>query len=292
MTSSNPLPTPVAAPRGVVQKTFATAKILAGFTDPGHFQLLAGEYLATLDATAKAAALQGADTARAYVAQLPPLAPYGVIVRPVTHSHVDAIRNDPLFAQTLGQSQYQFSYINPAGLIALQAWIEPRADVVPTTEDALLDFALPRTWDVAAEVSFMPPLGPIQILSSNPAMQGLALELDQTTGTVKLSAPKHLNLVQVVQFNNLYFLKNGYHRVSDALAAGVQEFPAIVISALSANDVALPGVGAFNLGYVLGQQRPPLVNDFHSPAAVKTKVRERRYGTLVSLDVKAVNIGI
>lgn len=292
MTSSNPLPMPVAAPRGAVQKTFVNAKVLAGFTDPAHFETLIGEYLATLDAAAKAAAIQAADAARAFVAQLPPLTPPNVIVRPITHAHVDAIRKDPLFSNTLGQSQHQFSYINPAGLIALQVSIEPRADPVPTTEETLLDFALPKAWDVAAEVSFTQPFGPIQILSSNPAMQGLSMELDQAAGTVKMSAPKHLNLVQVVQFNNLFFLKNGYHRVSDALAAGVQEFPAIIINALSPNDVALPGVGAFNLGYVLGLKRPPLVSDFYSAAAVDAKVRERRYGILISLDLKQINIGV
>jgi len=290
MTASNPLPPP--APRGTVQKTFVRAKVLAGFTDPQHFQILAGEYLATLDPAAQAAKLQAADVARAFVAQLPALATTNVIVRPITHPHIDAIRNDPLFTQSFGQSQHQFAYINPAGLVALQAWIEPRADAVPTTEDALLDFALPTKWDVAAEVSFTPPFGPIGILSSNPAMQGLSFELDQATATVRMSAPKHLNLVQVVQFNNRSFLRNGYHRVADALAAGVKEFPAIVINALTPNDVALPGLGPFNLGHVLGLQRPPLVSDFHTGAAVETKIRERRYGVFVSLDVKPVNIGV
>ena len=291
MTASNPLP-PVVAPRGAVQKTFVRAKVLAGFTDPQHFQLLAGEYLATLDSAAQAAKLQATDAARAFVLQLPPLGPTNVVVRPITHAHIDAIRSDQLFANTFGQTQHQFAYINPAGVIALQPWIEPRADAVPTTEDDLLDFALPRKWDVAAEVTFTPPFGPIGILSSNPAMQGMTMELDQAAGVVKMSAPKHLNLVQVVQFNNRFFLKNGYHRVADALAAGAQEFPAIVINALSPNDAGLPGAGVFNLGYVLGLQRPPLVSDFHTAAAVETKVRERRYGVFVSLDIKQITIGV
>jgi len=292
MTSSNPLPMPVAAPRGAVQKTFVKAKVLAGFTDQGHYQLLVGEYLATLDPAVQTAKLQAADAARAFVAQLPPLTPPSVIVRPITHPHVEAIKKDPLFANTFGQSQHEFAYINPAGVIALQATIEPRADPVPGTEDALLDFGLPRTWDVAAEVSFIQPFGPIQILSSNPAMQGLSMELEHATGIVKMSAPKHLNLVQVVKFNNLFFLRNGYHRVSDALAAGKQEFPAIVITALTPNDVTLGGIGFFNLGYVLGLKRPPLVSDFHTAAAVESKVRERRYGVIINLDIKPINIGV
>jgi hypothetical protein len=266
--------------------------MLSGFMDAGHFELLAGEYLGSLGATEKARALAEADATRAFVAKLPALVSAPVVGRVIANAHVDAIGNDPLFARTIGQSAHKFCYVNPASIIALQPWIEPRADAVPGTEAATLEFALPRQWDVAAEVSFMPPNGPIQILSSNPAMQGLMMELDQASGRVMISAPKHLNLVQVVQFNNRYFLKNGYHRVADALAAGLPEFPAIVIDALTPDDVALPGVGTFNLGYVLGLQRPPLVSDFHTAAALTTKVRERRHGAIISLDIKPVNIGI
>jgi hypothetical protein len=165
-------------------------------------------------------------------------------------------------------------------------------DVVPTTTDALLEFALPRTWDVPAEVSFIPPVGPIQILSSNPGLQGLTIEMDQATGKVVLSPPKHLNLVQIIHFGGRYFLRNGYHRVTDAIASNVKEIPAIVIEALMPNEVAIPSPSTFNIGYILGRARPPLVRDFHTNAAVSAKVREGRYGVMVNLDIKQINIGI
>ena len=292
MTTNNPLPLPAVAPRGAVQKTMVDAKVLSGFTDVTHFELLAGEYLATLDVTGRAQVLADAAASRAFVASLPAVPPKPVVGRPISHPHVDAIRADPLFAQTLGQTSHKFCYIDPSDVVALQAWIEPRADVVPTDETALLEFALPSTWDVAVEVSFVRPIGPIQILSSNPAMQGLMMELDQASGRVMIGAPKHLNLVQVVQFNGKYFLKNGYHRVADAIAAGITELPAIVVDALSPSDAALLGSTVFNIGYVLGLLRPPLVRDFHSNATIPVKVRERRYGVMIGLDIKPLNIGI
>jgi len=292
MVTNNPLPVQAAAPRGSVQKTFVPANILSGFTDVNHFELLAGEYLATLNTQDRAQVLTDAQATRAVVSQLQPFQPQPIVVREIVGAHVDAIRADPLFAQLFGQSQHRFCYVNPTQIIALQAWIEPRADVVPTTEDELLEFALPRTWDVPAEVSFIAPTGPIQILSSNPGLQGLAMELDQATGKVLLSAPKHLNFVQVAHFQDRYFLRNGYHRVSDALAAGLQEFPAIVVEAFAPNDIALPGAGTFNIGYVLNLPRPPLVQDFHTAASLTTNVRERRYGVIVNLDIKPINIGI
>lgn len=283
---------PTAAPRGAVQKTFVPATILSGFTDHRHFGMLADEYLASISSEEKAKVLAKADATRQFVTQLPPFNPPQVELREIAHSHVAAIQGDPIFAQTFSSMAHRFRYVDPRGIIALQASIEVRSDVVPRDEDALLEFALPRTWDIPVEISFMPPLGPIQILTSNPGLRGLGVELDQPSARVLLTAPKHLNLVQVVQLQGRYFLRNGYHRVADALHSGVHELPALVVDAFSPDDIALPGVGMFNAGYVLGLQRPPLASDFFTAAALTTKVRERRYGVIVSLDVKPINIGI
>jgi len=292
MHTSNPVAIPAAAPRGVVQKTFVPATILSGFTDPAHFGQLAEEYLASTSAEEKAKILANADATRQFVAQLPPLNAMQVELRDIVHPHVTAIRTDPIFAQAFGRLPHRFRYVDPTSIIALQASIEPRSDVVPTAEDALLEFALPRTWDIPAEISFIPPLGPIQILTSNPGLQGLAVEIDQPSARVMLSAPKHVNLVQIVHLSGRYFLRNGYHRIADALKAGVREFPALVVDGFSPNDIALPGVGMFNAGYVIGLQRPPLVQDFFTGAALTTKVRERRYGIIVNLNVNPINVGI
>jgi len=282
-----------AATRGDVQKTFVKANILSGFADPNHFGLLANEYLSGLSQTDRDAVLAAAGKTREFVSKLPALAPQQTVIRDITGGHVDAIRADPLFGQFFGALPHRFCYINPSSVIALQAWIEPRSDRVPTEDAALLEFALPRKWDTPAEVSFIAPMGPIQILSSSPVMQhGLAIELDPATQKVFLGAPKHINLVQVKHFQGRLFLQNGYHRVADAIKAGCKEFPALVVEAFQPEQVAVPGAGTFNIGYVLSQQRPPLVADFRTAAALDTQVRERRYGVIVSLDFKPINFGI
>jgi hypothetical protein len=140
-------------------------------------------------------------------------------------------------------------------------------------------------------VNFIPPVGPIQILSSNPALQGLTIDIDGASGRVFIGAPRHLNLVQVMEFQGRSYLRNGYHRVADALAAGAPEIPAVVATGFQPQDVALPG-NTFGIGYVMGLSRPPLVSDFHTQAAISAQIRERRYGFLVSLDLKPLNIGI
>ena len=293
MVTQTALPLPSVAVRGDVQKTFIDVKVLSGFTDSGHIEILLGDYLSRLNDTDKALALSEIDATRAFVATLPPFQPTQVVKRSISGTHVDGIRADPLFQQNFGQRPHQFAYVDLTQLVALQPWIETRSDQISTDETELLHFALPHNWEVPAEVTFIQPNGPIQILTSNPALNSIALEFDKTKGTVSLGAPKHINLVQVVHYNGRHYLRNGYHRVADALAVGINEFPALVVEAMgNPMEFMLTAYGAFNGLYMSSLLRPPLVTDFHTQAAVASKVRERRYAVIVNLDVKQLNIGI
>lgn len=46
-------------------------------------------------------------------------------------------------------------------------------------------------------------------------------------GTVTLSPPKHMNLLQVVHFSGRYYLRNGYHRLFDVISSGREKVPLI-----------------------------------------------------------------
>jgi hypothetical protein len=144
---------------------------------------------------------------------------------------------------------------------------------------------------VPAEISVTPPMGPIHIVTSSPMLQGLAMELDAKHGRVILSPPPHVNLVQVAEFQGRHYLRNGYHRVYDAVSAGVKELPALVVPVINPAELELGGT-AFGAGYVAGRPRPPLVADLCMPAAIDIDMRERRYGVTINLDVKPFNIGI
>jgi hypothetical protein len=281
-----------AAIRGKVQKTFIKVKLLSGFMDDSHIEMVIGEYLGNLGADARQAFQAEAIAARAHVSSLSPFNPADAVTRAIQSPYVDAIRADPLFQQSFGQRSHRFAYVDVRQLVALQPWIEPRGDQIPSSESELLAFALPNSWDVPAEVSFFQPQGPIQILTSSPHMQSVSFEFEPKNGTVRIGAPKHLNLVQVVHFNGRHYLMNGYHRVADALKAGVNELPAIVIDALHPQEIQINGPGFFAPHYVVPLPRPPLLADFHGPAATSAKVRERRYGVLIGLDIKPLQISI
>jgi hypothetical protein len=292
MPSTYPIAPQAPAVRGQVQRIFNDIKVLAGFTDPNHLMSIISEYFNTLDLPNQQPILQNADAARRYVAALTPLATIQTEIRPITHAYIQTIINDPIFKAAFGAMQYRFCYINPAQIIALQPWIEPRNDPVPTDELELLKFALPNEWDIPAEINFIQPLGPIQILSSNPMFQNLSIEFDGANGKVSLGPPKHLNLTQIKHFQGKYYLFNGYHRMADAIRTGVVEYPCLMIEVFSPAELMIPDPRFFNFGYVSGLFRPPLVSDFGTQASILSKARERRYGMIVSLDIKPINIGI
>lgn len=85
---------------------------------------------------------------------------------------------------------------------------------------------------------------------------------------------------------------NGYHRVTDAIAANVTELPALVREGVGPMDIPNLGQGAFNPQFLMMMPRPPLVRDFYSAAAIDTRVRERRYGVLIEVIPKPLVIGI
>lgn len=292
MTSTYPIPSQPPAVRGQVQKIFNDIKVLAGFTDHNHLMLIIGEYFNDQPSANQQQILLEAQNARNFVSTLPPCVPSQAETRPITHAYIQTLVSDPVFQASFGGMVHRFAYIDPMKVIALQPWIEPRNDPVPSEELELLKFALPNTFELPAEINFIPPQGPIQILSSNPMFQGLAIDFDNINGKVTLGPPKHLNLTQVRHFQDKYFLFNGYHRLADAIRLGVTEFPCLVVEAFSPADLLIQDPRFFGFGYLSGLARPPLVSDFSNQAAIMTRTRERRYGMIISLDIKPINIGI
>jgi len=292
MPTQDAMPQPTIPVRGQVQKTFVDRLVLAGYTDKNHFLMLVGEYLSTLNEEEQKLLLNKLQAAQNYVSTLQPKDISNVELGTISNTYISELESDTIFRNAFGNTSHRFSYVNPSNIIALQPWIVQRRDTIPTDENELMKFAFPKEWDVPAEINFIPPQGPIQILSSSPLFSNLAIEFDTANGKVQLGPPKHLNLIQISHFQDKYYLRNGYHRVADAVASGIERLPALVIDAFNPTDVQLTGPAFFGFGYISKLPRPPLVADFHTQAAVATKVRERRYGMIVSLDVKQINIGI
>src|SRR5262249_5360393 len=144
-----------------------------------HFKQALAEHLATLSLPEKETLEAEVAAARSAVQSLANVELQDAVVRPIAGTHIETIQQDLLFQQAFSNRALAFQYVKPHKLIALQVNIQPRSDTVPTSESELLQFALPHKWDVPAELSFNPPLGPIHIVSSDPSLQqGLRLEAE------------------------------------------------------------------------------------------------------------------
>jgi hypothetical protein len=284
---------PNEARRGAVSKTFYDVNALAGFMDEAHFQAFAQEYIASLPLEDQPRLLEEAERARAFVAGLPPHEDYTTEVRAIDLT--DRFADHSAFNAAFGALPVRFAWIRPENVVAVQVFVNSQQEAVPTSEEGLIDFALPVNSEVPVEISFIPPQGPIYLVSSSPHFAGLGIQLDSENHRVIIQPPPHVNLIQVCQLGGRYYLRNGYHRVVGALRAGIAELPALVVDANQPPDVELPQLGPASfsvLRYIMSLGRPPLVADFGGEATVNIRMRERRYGASVSFQISPLNIGV
>lgn len=139
--------------------------------------------------------------------------------------------------------------------------------------DGLLDICLPP-------MQPMPPLGTFNdpdqrgftVSSVNPNLRIAGAQVgtadvapEPGKPAVRMQAVTFLihmgtSYLQVVEYRDRYFVRDGYHRVAGLLRRGIHEVPCVFISAQSFEEV---GAGSGMLTYeVLFGERPPLVADF------------------------------
>jgi hypothetical protein len=279
--------------RGSVTKQYRPVSVLSGFMDDPHFRGFAQEQLLALSPAKQKTLLTKVDATRTHARSLPPLDDYSAEIRPLEPKCCSHFSKDKTFTAAFGQVSHRFAWIRVERLVAIQVYVMSQAENVPSSDADLVEFALPRKWGVPAELSFIPPFGPIYIVSSSPHLVGLNIQMDNKNSRITLEPTPHINLVQVVQFGGRYFLRNGYHRVVGALSSGVAELPALVVDGSQHTDVVLPQLGQAGFGvHSMSLPRPPLVSDFAGAATVEMEMRERRYGASVSLQISPFNIGI
>jgi hypothetical protein len=286
------------AVRGVVSKSFGTVKVLAGFLDDAQFSDFAEESLLGLAPDQKAELLSRVEAARQVVSALPVMTDYDAAARPVDSSVVARFEDDDTFQTFIRGRAHHFAWVRLDRLIAQQVFVKAPDETVPEAEDELIDFALPANWRVPADLTFIPPHGPIYVTTGRPHDVGtLDIRIDHDHQRVTIEPPQHVNLVQVAKFHGRHYLQNGYHRVVNALRSGHTELPALVHEIPAdahPQEVQLGNLGSagFTTLRTMILHRPPLVADFTGIGVIELPMRERRYGAAVVLQVVPLNLPI
>lgn len=282
--------------RGKVSKTFYGVNILSGFADENHFLGYIQPHIAGVNKRKQTSILAKAAKTRQLASVLQPLAAddFNAEIKPVQSDYMNRITKQKEFKDTFNTTNYRFSWVNPRKLVSLQVFVTSHKESVPNSLQKLLKFALPEDWNTPAEISFIPPLGPIYVVSSSPHLTGVEIYMDAKKGNVVIRPPKHINLIQVVQLNGRYYLRNGYHRVVDAISEGLTEIPALVLDANLPEEVELFNLGqaGFSAVHSMSLPRPPLVSDFRGKLTSDIEIREKRYGASLSLQISPINIGV
>ena len=259
-----------------------------------QFRGFAQESLSEMTPARQNALVAKADATRLYAATLPPQGGFSAEIRPLEARYRDRITKDKVFATAFGQVPHRFAWVRPENLVAIQACVTTEGEDVPTTESGLVEFALPRKWYLPAEVTCGAP-GTFYMVGNSPLLTGsVNLEMDNKHGRVILRPPIHINLVQLMHFASRYYVRNGTHRVAAVLAAGRMELPALVVDANHPGEVDVPQLGfaGFNSAYSMSLPRPPLISDFGGVGSMNMRMRERRYGSTVTMQVSPISVAV
>ncbi|EMA54585.1 hypothetical protein [Halococcus thailandensis] len=197
--------------------------------------------------------------------------------------HVDAFVNDPHFQASRGgqpADSWAIKLVPIESLVAFQPAVTQTAyeTDLASTESVLdlLEFTLPvddsplvedqrindtffSGWQFVTRSPNVHMSGPQYARSDN--------DDDTTIATVSFDLKSNPNFVYVAHFEDRYILKNGYHRVYQLLKAGETHVPAVVIEAESYDETGAEQAGFFDRELVMGE-RPPLLTDYETPAAV------------------------
>lgn len=145
---------------------------------------------------------------------------------------------------------------------------------------------LANDWDGLTALTFGPPITPTCnvsltnhnraiLRSSNPNLQ-LRFSASSPVPALRLHAGSPF--FEVAEYQNRWFLRDGYHRAYFLLQANVTQVPAVVIHARTLAELGPTHPWFFSNDTLFGPQ-PPLVTDFIEPDLVTEYRRPRLYKT-------------
>jgi hypothetical protein len=201
--------------------------------------------------------------------------------RELSQLHSDYVKHlieNPGFRQVFG-SNFALREVELERVIAFQRHIdteyaEELANKMASDDKYVLDCCLPLVFKQELQISFDQTV-PGHIIGVGGPEVTIGGQLVQQPGVIFLIGTQP-NYVQVVEYENRYFLKNGYHRAYAALLSNRKQIPAVVFRA---QDFAM--VGALNPTFfsreLLLSAAPPLLCDFlNEKIAVDVKLKPMR----------------
>jgi hypothetical protein len=204
--------------------------------------------------------------------------------------HINKIQGEPTFQEHLiGMKAHRFVEVELDKLRCYQTnlnleYIDSLVNNGPAPDDkgSIIRFCLP----LLAERKKVEVLSSSNLATNSAAMISENLDLrvmgiiqgeDQATGR-KFTGFLYgfgLSQISVVEYKGAYIIKNGYHRAFALYKKGHKKIPCLLLSTDNYESTGAQRPGFFPIDSIMGE-RPPLLTDFDSEAAVRIPRRRTR----------------
>lgn len=221
--------------------------------------------------------------ARSYVQKLPAekLSDVGEVALPKQFAfREEEIRASEEFRLVYGERQARFATVKPDRLAAFQFQVREGGRELTKDPSLVLDECLPREFHLEADIEILgnQGTGAFQVgvtTDFGGAFLG-PVRIDSRRHAVELPFIPNRNWLQVAHFQGRYWVHNGYHRVYNLMAVGVDRIPCIIFEAEAPIEVVDNTLDLQSFGKLCAMPRPPLLKDFRSKAALKLPRRRHR----------------
>lgn len=278
-----------------IRGSFDDYRLLGGFMDDGHIQQYLGTTLATLneeDISDLETDIQQARHAREDLPEVD-LGPDPVSDIPDSaEPHLEDVRTSEAFKDVFDGRTPEFGVVDMTKVCAFQPQVKERYEVDPPGDniDTLLPYCLPVDFQQETQARLNAKNGGADLTvscdSPNVVVEGI--DLDEEGAHIRIGAKK--NWIQVAHLGGRAYLKNGYHRVFQLASRGVTDVPAVIIEAEDWNDAGAGKDGFFSPSYLEDLNRPPLVTDFLTNAAIT--VPRRRQKKIIRVEVDEFKVPV
>lgn len=205
---------------------------------------------------------------------IPSLVPEILDFDPQYGSKLAEISKQALFSETVLQNKWSFKLVQIDKLVCFQKFVnvEYSEDVgkssdIKTMEGRLEYCFSPKHLERPLNITYDSVGGAYTLVSPNSDLRVISPIQSQDSGRERWSFGFTVGWgtthIQVVRFQDRYFLRNGYHRVYKLREKGILHTPCVLVETDDFSEVGAGRPGFFSSESVMGE-KPPLFGNFFS----------------------------
>src|SRR6266568_2211160 len=244
--------------------TWEDAMVLGGFLPAPQFEAYIEDARPKLDASAVESLWSEHQAAKSFVKRLPAEDVVNVGEALLSKQFAfcaSEIQTSPEFVEVYGERPVRFATVKPDRLGVFQFQIRVGGRTLSKEPSLVLDECLPRTFDLDVDLEII----------GNPS-----------TGTFQVAAGTDTGNVHLVK---RYWIHNGYHRIYNLMALGVDRIPCIIFEAQAPVEVVGNVLDPQSFEVLKTMPRPPIMKDYFSKAAIKVPRRRRKNRLLATVQL-------